>query len=250
MSLFETTGDNQELKDSLETNLKSIRARIAKVLEKCPDPDREVILVAVSKKQPVEKIQTLAGLGQQHFGENYVQEALSKMEKLSHLNIRWHFVGGLQTNKAKFVAGKFALAHSVDSLKLARELNKKSKAIKIVQPVLIQVNLAGEKQKYGVTRDDLPALARDILVMNHLRLDGLMIMPPYFDDPEKSKPFFSKLRMLKQDIEQTLGIKMPHLSMGMSGDFEAAVEEGATIVRVGTALFGSRPAQDLSESRQ
>lgn len=237
---FEAVLDNQELKDLLTANLESVRARIAKALKKCPDPDREVVLIAVSKKQPLQKIRALNGLGQKHFGENYVQEALFKMEQLENFDIKWHFIGGLQTNKAKFVSGKFALAHSVDSFKLARELNKKAKSLNIVQPVLIQVNLAREKQKYGAARESLPNLARDILDLKNLRLDGLMVMPPYFDDPEKSRPFFAELRRLRQETAQTLGINLPHLSMGMSGDFEAAVEEGATMVRVGTALFGTR----------
>jgi pyridoxal phosphate enzyme (YggS family) len=237
---FEKNMIKPELEEFLSNNLSKIQNCIARVLEQCSDPDRKVILVAVSKKQPLEKISALARLGQTHFGENYVQEAFSKMETLGDLNIRWHFIGGLQTNKAKYVAGNFVMVHSVDSLKLAQALHKKAQSANIVQPVLIQVNLAGEKQKYGVLEKDLPALARGILELPDLRLDGLMIMPPYFDDPERSKPFFAGLRRLKHDIEQQLGIRMPHLSMGMSGDFEVALKEGATIIRIGELLMGPR----------
>ncbi len=240
MNPFDATEKSREQKKILQNNLESVLARVARALETTAEPHREVTLVAVSKKQPLEKIQALAGLGQVHFGENYVQEALGKMENIGDYNTRWHFIGGLQTNKARHVAGKFSMVHSVDSLKLARELNKKAKSLNIVQPVLIQVNLAGESQKYGVPEKDLPELSEAVLDLDHLRLDGLMVMPPFFDDPEKSRPFFSRLKRLRHDLEQNLGINMPHLSMGMSGDFEAAVEEGATIIRVGTSLFGTR----------
>lgn len=245
---FEKNMLNPELEEFLSNNLSKIRTSIARVLEQRNDAERKVTLVAVSKKQPLEKIAALARLGQVHFGENYVQEAISKMETLGDLNIRWHFIGGLQTNKAKYAAGKFALVHSVDSLKLAQALHKKAQSMNIVQPVLIQVNLAGEKQKSGVLEKDLPGLSRRILELNHLKLDGLMIMPPYFDEPERSRPFFAGLRRLKQNMEQQLGIRMPHLSMGMSGDFKVALEEGATMVRIGELLMGPRPDCQVTET--
>ncbi len=239
-----------ELEKFLTANLKSIRTRIARVLEKCHDPGRNVTLIAVSKKQPLEKVSILAKLGQVHFGENYVQEASSKMEMLGDLNIKWHFIGGLQTNKARYVIGKFALVHSVDSLKLAQALHKKALSMKTVQPILIQVNLAGEKQKSGALDKNVLDLALGIKDLKHLRLDGLMIMPPYFDDPERSRPFFAGLSRMKQEMEQRLGIGMPHLSMGMSGDFEVALEEGATMVRIGELLMGPRPGCGLHEPEQ
>lgn len=248
MNRFDKIMINPKLEEFLSNNLRKIRASIARVLEHCNDADRKVTLVAVSKKQPLKKILALARLGHVHFGENYVQEAISKMETLGDLNIRWHFIGGLQTNKARYAAGKFALVHSVDSLKLARALHKKAQSMNIVQPVLIQVNLAGEKQKSGVLEKDLPGLSRGIFELNHLRLDGLMIMPPYFEEPERSRPFFAGLRRLKQDLEQQLGIRMPHLSMGMSGDFMVALEEGATMVRIGELLMGPRSDCQVTET--
>lgn len=240
MNLFNTRKDNPGLQKILTANLNKTRQRISRALEKSSEPDRPVTLVAVSKKQPLEKILILAGNGQIHFGENYVQEALDKMEKTGEAELKWHFIGGLQTNKAKYVAGRFSLVHSVDSLKLAQGLHKKAKSLNLVQHILIQVNLAEETQKYGVWENDLPDLARNILDLKHLKLDGLMVMPPFSENPEDSRELFARAGRLKRDLEQTLGFGMPHLSMGMSQDLEVAVEEGATLVRVGTSLLGSR----------
>ena len=236
----ESSQDKSRLKHTLESNLVTVRKRIALALDRCKKPGREVVIIAVSKKQPVDKVLMLSSLGQIHFGESYVQEALAKMDSAAHCNIKWHFIGGLQTNKAKYVAGRFALVHSVDSLKLARGLHKKATELNAVQPVLIQVNLAGEKQKSGILETGLLQLAQDILEMRHLRLEGLMMMPPYTEDPEKSRPLFARTRELRDEIEQKLGVNIPQLSMGMSADIEAAVEEGATLVRVGTSLLGHR----------
>lgn len=240
VSLFDKDQENPELKNQLLVNLKNIQARIDLALKKSKNPHGRVTLVAVSKKQPLEIIEALARLGQINFGENYVQEALAKMDKLRDYNIRWHFIGGLQTNKARYVSGQFAMVHSVDSVKLARSLQKTAKNMNTIQPVLIQVNLAGETQKCGTAGNSLFDLAVSILELNHLKLDGLMTMPPFFDDPEKARPFFAELRTLKHNMEEQFGIEMPHLSMGMSGDFEVAVEEGSTMVRIGESLFGPR----------
>jgi PLP dependent protein len=237
---FDPETDNSELQKALRQNLEQVRSGVARALEKSASPQREITIVAASKKQPLEKIRILAGMGQLHFGENYVQEALSRIEILGDQGITWHFIGGLQTNKARHAAGKFALIHSVDSLKLARELNKRASGLDMVQPVLIQVNLAGESQKFGIPEKDLHDLSRAVLELDNLKLEGLMTMPPFFDDPEKSRPFFAGLQRLRQGLEKNLGVNLPHLSMGMSGDYEAAVEEGATIIRVGTCLFGPR----------
>lgn len=246
MNLDQQRRENKGLNSQLRDNLKSIQKRISKALSKSFHPNRNVTLIAVSKKQPLEKISALAGLGQIDFGENYVQEALEKMEALSHPGLRWHFIGGLQTNKARYVPGKFSLVHSVDSAKLARALHNKAKSLDIVQPVLVQVNLAGESQKSGAAKQDLPELAEVILELSHLRLEGLMLMPPFFDDPEKARPYFAGMRMLGRSLEHSLGVRLPHLSMGMSGDFEVAVEEGSTMVRIGESLFGPRPGGKLT----
>lgn len=224
----------------LKTNLNHIREKIKNALNRCEDPHRQVTLIAVSKKQPISKIEGLIRASQTDFGESYVQEALPKMDQLAESSVHWHFIGRLQTKKAKNVAGKFKLIHSVDSQKLAQGLHKKAKNLDLIQPVLIQVNIANEKQKSGVPLEELSGLAREILAMKHLRLDGLMLMPPFFDNPESARPYFAGLRMCRDQLCHELGVTMPHLSMGMSGDFEVAVEEGATLVRVGTALFGAR----------
>jgi len=203
-------------------------------------PD-EITLVAVSKLHPGSDIRALAESGQLDFGENYVQEAAGKQEELADLDINWHFIGGLQSNKARFVSGNFALVHSVDSRKLAQALHKKASTLETIQDILLQVNIAGESQKSGITVEMLPGLAEEVVELKGVRLVGLMTMPPFFDDPERARPVFARLRQLKDSLEKQLGTKLPHLSMGMTGDFIPAVEEGATLVRIGTRIFGVRP---------
>ena len=201
----------------------------------------DVTLVAVSKLHPASDIRALAETGQTDFGENYVQEALGKQEEMAGLDVNFHFIGGLQSNKAKFVAGNFTLVHSVDSPKLAQALHKKAESLGVVQDILIQVNIAGETQKSGITVESLPRLAEEAMGMHGVRLVGLMTMPPFFDEPERARPVFSRLRQLRDELEKQLGTKLPHLSMGMTGDFVPAVQEGATMVRIGTRIFGARP---------
>ena len=200
----------------------------------------EVTLIAVSKKHTVEAISTLAREGQMDFGENYVQEALAKTEDLSALQLNWHFIGHLQTNKVKHVPGRFVLIHTLDSEKLAQALHKKSQSQGMTQPVLIQVNVGREAQKYGVGEDNLSSLVERVLTLDNLKLEGLMTLPPFFEDAEKVRPYFARLRELKEELEQRFGIALPHLSMGMTGDFAQAIAEGATLVRIGTKIFGPR----------
>ncbi|WP_291319273.1 YggS family pyridoxal phosphate-dependent enzyme [Desulfonatronospira sp.] len=232
---------DEEVQQKITANLNRVRKKIETSLRNSVDPEREVTLVAVSKKQPLDRIRALAAAGQMHFGENYVQEGLEKIKALEYPEIKWHFTGSLQSNKARFIPGQFALVHSLDSVKLARALHKKAAALGIVQPVLIQVNLAGEVQKAGMDPDQVPWLIREAGGMDHLDVQGLMLMPPLADDPEKSRPYFAGLRKLRDSLEQETGRKLPHLSMGMSQDFVQAVEEGATLVRVGSLLLGPRP---------
>ncbi|EPR44033.1 protein of unknown function UPF0001 [Desulfovibrio sp. X2] len=202
----------------------------------------EVRLVAVSKTHPAEAVRILAAAGQHDFGESYVQEALAKKEELRHIGgLRWHFIGGLQTNKAKFVAGAFGLVHSVDSLKLAQALHKRAAAEGTVQDVLVQVNLAGETQKRGAASEAALALVQGVLELPALAPKGLMILPPWDEDPERSRPYFRGLRELRDELQERLSVALPELSMGMTNDFVQAVEEGATLVRVGTRIFGERP---------
>ena len=200
----------------------------------------DVTLVAVSKLHPASDIRALAETGQINFGENYVQEALGKQDELADLDVNWHFIGGLQSNKAKFVAGNFGLVHSVDTRKLAQALHKKASGLGVIQDILVQVNIAGETQKSGISEEGLPQLAEEVMEMENVRLVGLMTMPPFFNDPERARPVFARLRELHGALEKRLGINLPHLSMGMTGDFVPAVQEGATLVRIGTRIFGAR----------
>ncbi|HKI80377.1 MAG TPA: YggS family pyridoxal phosphate-dependent enzyme [Pseudodesulfovibrio sp.] len=218
-----------------------VREALAEAAKQAGRAPGDVTLVAVSKLHPASDIRDLAGTGQTEFGENYVQEALAKQEALAGLDVNWHFIGGLQSNKAKYVAGKFALVHSVDSSKLAQALHKKAVSLGTVQDILIQVNIAGETQKSGIMVEKLPETAEAVQGMEGLRLVGLMTMPPFFDDPERARPVFARLRELRDGLQTRLGTSLPHLSMGMTGDFVPAVQEGATLVRIGTRIFGTRP---------
>jgi pyridoxal phosphate enzyme (YggS family) len=200
----------------------------------------EVTLIAVSKKHTVQAISTLAREGQMDFGENYVQEALAKTEDLSALQLNWHFIGHLQSNKVKHVLGKFVLIHTLDSEKLAQVLHKKVKSQGMIQPVLIQVNVGREAQKNGVSEDNLFSLVEQVLTLDNLKLEGLMTLPPFFEQAERVRPYFVRLRELKEELEQSFEIALPHLSMGMTSDFVQAIAEGATLVRIGTKIFGPR----------
>jgi pyridoxal phosphate enzyme (YggS family) len=206
-----------------------------------PDAAR---LVAVSKTVPVERIREAMDAGLRVFAENRVQEARDKIghfaqEPHGHESVQWHLIGHLQKNKAKYAVRLFDLIHSVDSLALADELDRQAAKIGKVQRVLVEVKLSPEKSKEGVAEQDLLPLLRHIGQCRNLRLEGLMTMPPYDPDPEKSRPYFRRLRELRDEAERH-GIKVPELSMGMSHDFGVAIEEGATMVRIGTALFGGR----------
>jgi len=200
----------------------------------------QVTLVAVSKTHEAASVAALHQAGQSLFGESYVQEALPKLESLSSLSLRWHFIGRLQKNKAKYVAGRFELIHSVDSLDLATALHHKCAALGVTQDILLQVNLAGEAAKAGCAPEDAGLLAETIAGMDTLTLQGIMLMPPWDENPEAGRGLFAKARELKDQLAERLHRELPHLSMGMSHDMEQAIEEGATLVRVGTALFGAR----------
>ena len=217
-------------------------------------PRQDVTLIAVSKLHPAGDVAAVAAAGQVDFGENYVQEALQKREDLAAdagsaalaAGIRWHMIGHVQSRKAAQVAGRFALVHTVDSRKLAETLDKHAAALGVVQPVLIQVNIGAEAQKSGVMAADLPALAEAVQTLPHLELQGLMCLPPVFDNGPLARPHFAHLRELRDGLRPLTGLPLPHLSMGMSGDFEEAVLEGATLVRVGTDIFGPRPPKAMA----
>ncbi|MNJ92792.1 hypothetical protein D3C87_104660 [compost metagenome] len=204
-------------------------------------------LVAVSKLQPASKIRHLYHEGQRIFGENYVQEALEKQELLEELpDIQWHLIGHLQKNKAKQVVGKFDLIHSVDSLELAQALSRQCATKNLEQKILIQVNLAGEDTKHGFDAETVRAHWADLTALPHLHILGLMSMPPLTETGEEVRPFFKELRELREELRHKCASAthpMTELSMGTSHDYLVAIEEGATIVRLGTILFGERPVK-------
>ena len=223
----------------LADNLNSIRRRIAAGCDRSGRDASSVALLAVSKTHPPETVKDAVEAGQLVFGENKVQEAKAKIP-LCPGNARWHFIGHLQSNKVRDVVELFEMIESVDSLALAQEINKRAEAAAKTMPVLLEVNVAGEASKFGYQPERLLAELEGLNQLPRIELHGLMTVPPYVTDPEKARPHFRRLRELKLQCEQILGAPLPHLSMGMSGDFEVAIEEGATIVRVGTALFGER----------
>ena len=215
-------------------------------------PRESVRLIAVSKLHPAESLAQVAAAGQIDFGENYVQEALQKRQDLSAdpataaqcAGIRWHMIGHVQSRKAPQVAGAFNLVHTLDSRKLADAFERRLAEGGARQPVLFEVNVGGESQKSGVMSADLPELADYVLEhCPHLEVQGLMCLPPIFDAGDAARPHFERLRELRDALSTRLGLPLPELSMGMSGDFEGAVAEGATMVRIGTDIFGPRPAK-------
>ena len=222
-------------------NLKVIRERIAAAALKAGRDPLSVRLVAVSKTQPSHLVDEAVRAGQRLFGENYVQELHSKASQVEG-PVEWHFIGHLQSNKVKQVAGLVQLIHSVDRLSLAEEIDRQWGGLGKVCDVLVQVNITGEASKSGTTATEAADLVRAIARLPHLRVQGLMTMPPFFDDPERARPCFRELQRLARFIAGLgiPGVAMDQLSMGMSGDFEVAIEEGATLVRVGSAIFGER----------
>jgi pyridoxal phosphate enzyme (YggS family) len=219
-------------------NLAEVRNRIIAAAQRAGRDPGQVHLVAVSKTIPLEIIREAVAAGQRLFGENYLQEARGKVEALGEA-ASWHFIGHLQSNKAKAAVELFELTHGVDRLKLAQALNAAAAQMGKVQKILMQINLAGEASKSGASPEAAPQLLRQIGQLPHLRVLGLMTMPPFLE-PEAVRPYFRALRELRDRLQDLSGQPLPELSMGMSGDFEVAIEEGATLVRVGTAIFGSR----------
>jgi PLP dependent protein len=225
--------------NSIPHNLEEVRNTIIAACRKAGRAPQEVRLVAVSKTVDPERVRQALAAGQDIFGENYLQEAKDKIATLGR-QVEWHLVGHLQTNKAKPAVELFDLIHAVDRLKLARALDAAAAALGKVQDVLIQVNLAGEDTKSGVAPEAAADLLKEMAQLPHLRIMGLMTMPPWFPDPEMARPYFKALRELRDRLREQSGLPLAELSMGMSGDFAVAVEEGATLVRVGTAIFGER----------
>ena len=223
----------------LALNLADIRQRMAAAAARSGRAPGSVTLLAVSKTHPPAAIEAAVAAGLRFFGESKIQEARAKIP-LCPGNLRWHFIGHLQSNKCREAVELFALIQGVDSLALAQEINKRADQAAKTMPILLEVNVAGEASKFGYRPQQLLADWRELNALPRLEIQGLMTVPPYATDPEKARPHFRRLRELKAQCEELLGAPLPHLSMGMSGDYEVAIEEGATIVRIGTALFGKR----------
>ena len=228
--------------ESIKERLENVRQRIEKAALECGRNPDSVRLIAVSKTVSADIVEEAIKAGVTILGENYVQEARDKIRTLSEYSTGWHFIGHLQSNKAKYAIKLFDLIHSVDSIKLARELNKQSQKIDKVQQILIQVNISQETTKSGISVDETTDLINEISRFENIAIKGLMTMPPFFNQPDRVRPFFAALRDLRDQIsyKDIPGVSLDELSMGMTGDFEVAIAEGATMVRVGTAIFGER----------
>ena len=225
--------------------LKENLANVEKNIEQaCKNADRsrdEVTLIAVSKTKPIEMLQEIYDENIRDFGENKVQELCSKMEQLPS-DIRWHMIGHLQRNKVKYIVGKVELIHSVDTYRLAEEINIQAKKQNVIVPILVEVNIAHEESKFGISAEDAILLVEDISKLENIRIKGLMTIAPYVENPEDNRLYFRKIKQLSVDItnKNIDNVFMEILSMGMTGDYMVAIEEGATMVRVGTGIFGER----------
>ena len=226
-------------KQQLSDNIAKVRSRVRQSAEKCQRQESAILLLAVSKTRPAEAIRSAAGCGLRDFGENYLQEALDKIAQLQDLDLVWHFIGPIQSNKTRPIATHFDWVHSVDRAKIARRLNDQRPESLAPLNICLQVNISGEDSKSGVNPAELPALAQAVAVLPRLRLRGLMAIPAPTDDIARQHANFSRLRELLEEVRQIAG-DADTLSMGMSADMEAAIAEGATIVRIGTDIFGPR----------
>lgn len=227
---------------SIADNVRSVKERMREAARRAGRSPDETRLVAVSKTVDAKRATEAVQAGVSILGENYLQEAQGKIDQFE-LPVSWHFIGHLQSKKAKPVVRLFDLVHSVDSFNLAHEISKRAAILDKTADVLIQVNVSGEASKFGIVPEQLEPLLDRIQTLENVRVRGLMTMPPYFDQPERVRPFFARLRERMARVKNrrwSPNIRLEELSMGMSGDFETAIEEGATLVRVGTAIFGSR----------
>jgi PLP dependent protein len=220
-------------------NLESVRRRIKAACDRADREPNSVALLAVTKGQPPEAVEAAAKSGLILFGENKVQEAKAKIP-LCPGKLRWHFTGHLQSNKCRDAVGLFEMIQGVDSFALAQEINRRAGESGKTMPVLLEVNVAGESSKFGYKPERLLNELKEMNFLPQIKIQGLMAVPPWSPEAEMARPHFRRLRELKRECEQILNSPLPHLSMGMSGDFEVAIEEGATMVRIGTALFGPR----------
>ena len=226
---------------TIRENMRAVEDRIAAACQEAGRKPEDVTLIAVSKTKPVEMLREAYECGCRDFGENKVQELLDKYEVMPR-DIRWHMIGHLQRNKVKYIVDKVYLIHSVDSLRLAEEISKEAGKKNVCVNILVEVNVANEETKFGTTCEDAKQLVQDIAKLPNICVKGLMTIAPFVENAEKNRPFFSKLKKISVDImgENIDNITMEILSMGMTGDYEVAVSEGATCVRVGTGIFGAR----------
>ena len=225
----------------LKKRLENVEKRIHQAALKYSRDPESIHLVAVTKTITVDSVRDAIEAGVTILGENYVQEARNKFNVLGRYPVSWHFIGHLQSNKAKYAVRLFDLIHSVDTLKLAGELNKQAKKVNKVQDILIQINIGKEPSKFGSDIENAANLIEHIVLFENLSVKGFMAMPPFYNNPEKTRPYFIALRNLRDQIQKAFpDVGLNELSMGMTGDFEVAIEEGATLVRIGTAVFGER----------
>ena len=225
----------------LKENLANVEKNIEQACKNAGRSRDEVTLIAVSKTKPVEMLQEIYDENIRDFGENKVQELCSKMEQLPS-DIRWHMIGHLQRNKVKYIVGKVELIHSVDTYRLAEEINIQAKKQNVIVPILVEVNIAHEESKFGISAEDAILLVEEISKLENIRIKGLMTIAPYVENPEDNRLYFRKIKQLSVDItnQNIDNVFMEILSMGMTGDYMVAIEEGATMVRVGTGIFGER----------
>lgn len=225
----------------LKDSLNEVKKNISEACKRAGRDPKDVTLIAVSKTKPVEMLSEVYNEGVRDFGENYVQELVDKIEIMPK-DIRWHMIGHLQRNKVKYLVGKVACIHSVDSIRLAEEINERSVKSGIVTEIMAEVNIAGEESKFGFKRDEVYDFAEKVSVMKGVKLTGLMTSAPYVADPEENRLYFREMKSLSVDInaKNIDNVNITGLSMGMTNDYVVAVEEGATHVRVGTAIFGAR----------
>ncbi|MFO7666269.1 MAG: YggS family pyridoxal phosphate-dependent enzyme [Desulfobacterales bacterium] len=230
----------------MKERIKEIINRINKAASSSGRNPEKIRIVAVTKTVPAEKIREAVASGISIIGESYIQEARNKYDLISEIPVSWHFIGHLQTNKVKYAVTTFDLIHTVDSVRLAVEIDHQSGKLNKIQDVLLQINIGREETKSGMNEEDAADIIKEVARFQNISVKGLMVIPPFSDDPEIVRPYFSSLRILQDKIRSLLvsdgiqNISMDELSMGMSGDFEVAIEEGSTLVRIGTAIFGER----------
>ncbi len=230
----------------MKQRINEINVRIRKAASSCNREIGSIRLVAVTKTVPTERIREAVSAGISVIGESYIQEARNKYDLLSGMPVTWHFIGHLQTNKAKYAVTIFDLIHTVDSVRLAVEIDHQAGKLNKIQDVLLQINIGREETKSGMNEEDAADIIKEVARFQNISVKGLMVIPPFSDDPEIVRPYFSSLRILQGKIRNLLvqngiqNVSMNELSMGMSGDFEVAIEEGSTLVRIGTAIFGER----------